>query len=171
MNRFVANVLPRPVRSALWIISLVIAIGPSPALAASVVAEGLDGAGLEARTAALQVMDDFLAAFNARDVEAWADTLVYPHVRIASGRVAVFPDRASYVAAHDLETFARTTGWERSAWDDLRVIQVSSDKVHIAVRFTRFDVAGKVLSSFESLYVVEQVDGRWGVRARSSFAP
>jgi hypothetical protein len=120
---------------------------------------------------ALAVMDAFLAAFNARDVLAWADTLVYPHVRIASGAVAVFPDRESYIAAHDMNAFASSTGWVRSTWDDLKVVQASPDKVHIAVTFTRYDAQDQVISTFDSLYVVERVDGRWGVRARSSFAP
>lgn len=120
---------------------------------------------------ALAVMEAFMAAFNARDVPAWADTLVYPHVRIASGRVAVFPDREAYIASHDMNAFAAGTGWARSAWDDLKVVQASPDKVHIAVRFTRYDAADNVISAFDSLYVVERVDGRWGVRARSSFAP
>jgi hypothetical protein len=120
---------------------------------------------------ALAVMDAFMAAFNARDVPAWADTLVYPHVRIASGKVAVFPDRDAYIATHDMNAFAAGTGWARSAWDDLEVVQASPDKVHIAVRFTRYDAEDRVISAFDSLYVVERVDGRWGVRARSSFAP
>jgi len=120
---------------------------------------------------ALAVMDAFMAAFNAKDVPAWADTLVYPHVRIASGRVAVFPDRDAYIAAHDMNAFANSTGWARSTWDDLQVIQASPDKVHIAVKFTRYDADDKVISAYDSLYVVERVEGRWGVRARSSFAP
>ena len=40
----------------------------------------------DAGEAALGVMEDFLVAFNARDEEAWADTLHFPHVRLASGQ-------------------------------------------------------------------------------------
>jgi hypothetical protein len=120
---------------------------------------------------AMAVMDAFMAAFNARDEAAWVDTLHYPHVRIASGRVAVYADRAAMLAATDLSAFAEDTGWEYSAWDDLQVIQSSPEKVHIAVNFTRYDAQGGVIGTYASLYVVEHVDGRWGVRARSSFAP
>ena len=125
----------------------------------------------QAEAAARQVMHDFLRAFNERDESAWADTLVFPHVRLASGDVLVYPDRASFVEAMDLTAFAEQTGWDRSTWDDMRVVQVSPDKVHVAVTFTRYDAEGTRMASFESLYVVEQVEGRWGVRARSSFAP
>jgi hypothetical protein len=125
----------------------------------------------QAEAAAREVMDAFLEAFNDRDEAAWADTLQYPHVRIASGNVLVYPDRAAFLEAMDLSRFAEETGWDYSTWDDMRIVQVSSKKVHIAVTFTRYDEQGNRMSSFESFYVVERVDGRWGVRARSSFAP
>jgi len=144
-----------------------------PALGAA--AEGQPGAEeprqSAAADAALQVMQAFLAAFNARDEKAWADTLVYPHVRIASGGVVVYPSREAFVADHDLERFAAQTGWHHSTWDDLRVVQESPTKVHVAVIFSRYRADGSRLASYHSLYVIEQVDGRWGVRARSSFAP
>jgi hypothetical protein len=125
----------------------------------------------EARNAALAVMDAFLAAFNARDEAAWADTLLFPHVRIASGGVVVYPDRASFLDAMDLSEFAEQTGWDYSTWDELNVVQTSASKVHITVTFTRYDEQGEKMASYDSLYVVENIGGRWGVRARSSFAP
>ncbi len=125
----------------------------------------------QAEIAAREVMDDFLRAFNARDEQAWADSLVYPHLRMASGNVVVYPDRQTFVDAMDLDAFAASTGWRRSRWDDMEVIQSSPEKVHIRVRFSRFDANDALLSSYDSLYIIEQVEGRWGVRARSSFAP
>ena len=124
-----------------------------------------------AEAAALTVMEDFLAAFNARDVAAWADTLHFPHVRIASHRVAVYPDREAFIGDRDLEAFAAQTGWNHSTWDAMRIVQASAEKVHITVTFTRFDAEGAAMASYDSLYVVEKLDGRWGIRARSSFAP
>ena len=120
---------------------------------------------------AMAVMDAFLTAFNARDEAAWADTLLFPHVRLASQTVTVYPDRASFIAAMDLDVFASNSGWSYSTWDDMAVVQESADKVHIKVIFSRFNGNDQLLASFQSLYVIEQVDGRWGVRARSSFAP
>lgn len=124
-----------------------------------------------AETRALAVMDAFLAAFNARDEAAWADTLTFPHVRMASGTVLVYPDREAFIAAMDLDAFAETTGWRRSTWDDMQVVQSSPEKVHIRVRFSRFDEHDALMASYDSLYIIEPADGRWGVRARSSFAP
>ncbi|HEX7037668.1 MAG TPA: hypothetical protein VF210_18000 [Pseudomonadales bacterium] len=125
----------------------------------------------DSEQAARQVMTDFLAAFNARDEAAWADTLLFPHVRLASGTVRVYPDRQAFLAEMDLTRFAEQTGWDHSTWDDMRVIQASPDKVHIAVTFSRFDAEGSRIGSYDSLYVIERAGGRWGVRARSSFAP
>ena len=125
----------------------------------------------EARKAAIGVMADFLAAFNARDEAAWADTLVYPHVRIASSEVVTYETRSDFLGAMDLDSFAAATGWRYSRRDDMVVLQDSATKVHIQVRFSRFDANDALLASYDSLYVIERIDGRWGIRARSSFAP
>lgn len=107
--------------------------------------------------AALEVMDNFLTAFNARDEQAWANTLHFPHVRLASGQVTVYSTAAEFVAAMDLESFAESTGWDHSVWDTLEI--------------SRYTAVGDKMASYRSLYVIEKVNGRWGVRARSSFAP
>ena len=51
------------------------------------------------------------------------------------------------------------------------VLQDSATKVHIQVRFSRFDADDALIATYDSLYVIVLIDGRWGVRARSSFAP
>ena len=121
--------------------------------------------------AALHVLDAFMAAFNARDVEAWIATLNFPHVRIASASVAVFPDAAAFRNNFEFARFAEQTGWSRSEWGERRVVQAGPDKVHYAVVFTRFREDGSVLARYESLYIVTKLAGHWGVQARSSYAP
>jgi hypothetical protein len=117
------------------------------------------------------VMDAFLQAFNARDESAWADTLFFPHVRVAGGGVVVIENKDAFVASMDMDEFARTFNWGHSEWDAIEVIQAGPEKVHFKVRFSRFDPAGVRNATFDSLYIVQKVDDRWGVRARSSFAP
>ena len=121
--------------------------------------------------AGLRVLDAFMAAFNARDVEAWIATLHFPHVRIAGGRVAVFEDAAAFRDNFEFASFAKQTGWSRSEWTERRLVQSGPDKVHFAVVFTRYREDGSVLARYDSLYVVTKQDGRWGVQARSSYAP
>ena len=122
-------------------------------------------------TAARQVMNDFIRTFNSRDESAWADTLLFPHVRIASGSVTVIPDKQTFVANTDMEKFAEENDWDFSEWDSIELIQAGPDKVHFKVKFSRFNPRGERYVTFDSLYILQQVEGRWGIRARSSFAP
>ncbi|XOV84123.1 MAG: hypothetical protein ACFHXK_03185 [bacterium] len=117
------------------------------------------------------VMDDFMTHFNARDPARWADTLLFPHVRIASGGVIVTPGKAEFVANMDFAAFAETFNWSHSAWDSIDVIQAGPDKVHFKVQFSRFNTAGERYVTYDSLYIVQRDGDRWGIRARSSFAP
>lgn len=120
---------------------------------------------------ARHVMDRFLVAFNARDESGLADTLLFPHVRIASGDVVVTPNKAQFLVDMDMDAFARRFDWAHSEWDEIQPVQAGADKVHFKVTFSRFNAKGERNATFNSLYVVQQQDGRWGIRARSSFAP
>ena len=137
------------------------------AMIASAAARADDAANASARG----VMDAFMAAFNARDSAAWADTLLYPHVRFAGGKVTAFADRAAFVGANQIDALIAGEGWDHSKWDSMQIVQSSPTKVHIAVEFSRYHKDGTRYASYPSLYIVEQVDGHWGIRARSSFAP
>ena len=125
----------------------------------------------EAESQALDVMYDFMRTFNGRDVPNFARTLTYPHVRVASGGVTVFPDRQSFIDATDLEAFAKRFNWSHSRWDSISTVQADAEKVHFAVQFTRFNPQGEAYVSFNSLYIVQRMESGWGIRARSSFAP
>jgi len=122
---------------------------------------------------ALRVLDDFMAAFNNGDIEAMAALLHYPHVRIARGEVSIWDAAEEFKAARtpaDHERFVRATEWHHSAWDSREVVHSSDEKLHIAVRFTRYREDGSVIGSYDSLWIVTKRDGRWGVQARSSYA-
>ena len=121
--------------------------------------------------AAMKALDEFMAAFNARDPEAWAATLNYPHVRLASGTVRVWETQDEYAAYMDFDAFAKRFGWDHSAWDKREVVQSGQDKIHFATTFSRYDKDGNKIATFDSLYVVTKRNGHWGTQARSSFAP
>ena len=132
---------------------------------------GLVRADDQAIQAAEAVLHEFIRTFNDNDEAAWADTLLFPHIRVASGGVSVTPTKEAFVAATDLDAFALANNWSYSQWDDLQVIQASSTKVHYKVTFSRFNPDGERYATFESLYVVQKTDQGWGIRLRSSFAP
>lgn len=118
--------------------------------------------------AAMKCLDEFMAAFNARDIEAFEATFNFPSVRLASNTLVIIekgyhkPEMLSHGALAD---------WHHSAWERRDVIHAGTDKVHLDTRFTRYRADGSVIGSFDSVYVVTNEDGHWGVKARSSFAP
>jgi hypothetical protein len=117
---------------------------------------------------AFQVTDDFMRTFNSKDAQAWGSTFNFPSVRIASGNVRIINSPA------DLEqSFANlgAQGWDHSAWADRKVVQCGPTKAHMLTTFVRYRKDGTELSRFDSLYIVELKNGRWGLTARSSFAP
>lgn len=117
---------------------------------------------------AYQVTDDFMRTFNTKDAKAFGATFHFPSVRIASGNVRIINSAA------DLESGFATLGaqgWDRSDWARREVVQCGPTKAHMLTTFVRYRADGSVISQFDSLYIVEFKNGRWGLTARSSFAP
>ncbi len=121
----------------------------------------------DAIAAAKAVMAAHIEALNARDAEALAATLHFPHHRLASGRLQTWPTPETY----HRDFLARAgEGWSHSQWDRLDVIAAGPDKVHLDVAFTRYRADGSALGSFRSLWIITREDGRWAAAFRSSFA-
>lgn len=123
----------------------------------------------EAEIAAAQkVLDDFMTAFNARDIEAWGKTFNFPSVRFASNTLTIIDE--DY---HKKEMFGRgaLAEWDHSAWARRDVIHAGPDKVHIDTEFVRYRKDGSVIGRFDSIYIITRENGHWGVKGRSSFAP
>jgi hypothetical protein len=123
----------------------------------------------ESESQAMRLLDEFMAAFNARDLKAWEATFNYPSIRIASGRVVAMEGPGFHPP--DMFDRAVSLGWHHSAWDHRKIIHSSEDKVHFDTRFSRYREDGSKIGTYDSLYVVTKQDGHWGVQARSSFAP
>lgn len=122
----------------------------------------------DAIAAANKVLDDFMAAFNARDVKAWDATFNFPSVRLASNSLVILNAGDHQPGMFDRGALAE---WDHSAWERRNVIHAGSDKVHFDTRFTRYRKDGSVIGGFDSIYVVTCENGHWGVKARSSYAP
>ena len=118
--------------------------------------------------AAIRCLDDFMAAFNARDLEAFEATFNFPSVRLASNTLALIERGYHQPAMFETGALAE---WDHSAWERREVIHSGPDKVHFDTRFTRYRADGSVIGGFDSIYVVTREDGHWGVKARSSYAP
>jgi hypothetical protein len=121
----------------------------------------------EALAAALGVLDDFMAALNARDEAALLATLHFPHYRLAGSAMRVWDEPSAYLG--DFLTRAGAD-WHHSAWNFRKVIASGPVKVHLDVQFTRYRADSSVIGAFRSLWIVTRRDGVWAVAARSSFA-
>ena len=118
------------------------------------------------------VMREYLRSFNAKDVESWSKTMLFPDIRIASGEIVLYPTASNLASKIDLHQFAQENNSSRSEWKTLDVIQASPEKVHVKVEFTRYDKTGEPYVSYNSIYILQrEKTGDWGIRARSSFAP
>ena len=123
-----------------------------------------------AADAAIDAAKAYMKTFNDRDENAWAGTLNYPHLRLASAALKTWPTRQAYTDEFDFDAFAKRYGWSRSEWESVEAVQVAALGVNVALRATRRDADGRALSTFDTYYLVTNEYGLWGVRARWSFA-
>ena len=120
--------------------------------------------------AAMAVLDRFIAAFSASEVEGIRQAFNFPHARFHSGKVTIFPTPADY----NMDIFRQSADareWAESVWDERRVIHAGRDKVHFDTQFSRLRADGSVINTYRSIYIVTKIDGHWGIQGRSSFAP
>jgi len=122
----------------------------------------------ESIAAAMDVLDRHLAALNAGDASALAQTLHFPHYRLAGVGMMVWEGPENY-----LQDFHARVGeeWHHTTWEFRHPISASSEKVHLDVQFCRYRADGSVLGRYRSIWVVSCMDGRWAAQLRSSFAP
>ncbi len=118
---------------------------------------------------ARKAIELFFEGFNAEDDAIIRRALNYPHVRLASGTVRVWN------APEDFQTpFAalkQAENWHHSTLDHVDVLHDTPDKVHFAVRFSRYLENGDRYALHEAIWIVTRLDDHWGIQARSSFAP
>jgi hypothetical protein len=129
----------------------------------------LDRADAQSAGRGLLLLDEFIAAFNAKDARAWSKTLHYPHVRFAGGAVRIWHTPEEYAADNDIRLLERT-GWRYSRWDFRHLVHADADKLHFALQFTRYGDGDRAQGSHQALYVLTRQAERWGVQARSSYA-
>ena len=126
---------------------------------------------VEDSTAIWAVLDSFMVNFR-QPLEVYIkrhlQTYVFPHVRIASGTVIVIPNADSMPVSYWKARMP--ADWDHSAWVTRKIVQASANKVHVAVVFRRFKKDNTVIADEASLYILEKVNGKWGIRGRSSYA-
>ena len=121
---------------------------------------------------AINALEAYVSALNARDNRALFDTLHVPHVRISGDGVAIYTTRQGLEKNYLREFTARAGGaWHHTVLDSTQIIHSSENKVHVFIQFTRYDQKGDPLATHQSLWIMPRHNGHRGAQARSSFAP
>ena len=128
---------------------------------------------VETENEAVKAIEAFFHTFNAHDSDGNLKTLHFPHIRInGSGNVNIIQN-ATDVRPLDvaLAYLTESEGWHHSTLDSVERIHGSDVKVHFNIQFSRYKADGSKYAVHKSLWIVTKKDGRWGIQARSSFAP
>ncbi len=124
-----------------------------------------------AKERVIPVLDAWMAAFNALDLEAWKATMQYPHYRLASGRMHIWEDADMDDAYMErVRTGLSKIGWHHSVWTRREIVHCSDQKIHVDTQFTRHRTDGSLIAAHDSLYVLSRENDKWGVKLRSSYA-
>ncbi len=116
--------------------------------------------------AAMAALDDYMAGLNRGDEAAVNAACNFPHVRLAGGKVTVWPNHGDY----KLDDFVARAGdgWARSQWDERQPdpCRAGQGPPQGGVQ----PLAGGRLAArrFETIYIVTLQAGHWGIQARSS---
>ncbi|MEW6187247.1 MAG: hypothetical protein AB1585_16050 [Thermodesulfobacteriota bacterium] len=118
-------------------------------------------------------VENFFKAFNNHDNEAYLKTLHFPHFRInGQGQIRITEKEADFPPLDKTLSFlTEKEGWHHSTLDVAEVIHASEAKVHFDIQFSRYRAEGKRYAVHRSLWILIFKEGRWGVQARSSYAP
>ena len=103
-------------------------------------------------------LDAFLDGFNSRAPETFAAVLHFPRVVLDGPRIIQCEAKEDYVAWDSALWGSVQDNWDRTVWDDRRVVQHLRHTVHVAGRWVRLDPAGNVIA---------KADVRPGSRARA----
>jgi hypothetical protein len=119
-----------------------------------------------AEQAALECLDRYMAAWDARDAAALAASFNAPALMLSGSRAVAVLDLDRQAA--EMIATLKATGWHHSTWIRREVLHHDVDKVHFDVRFTRHREDGTQLGTFEGVYIVTCNRGHWGVQMVSA---
>ena len=114
---------------------------------------------------------DFFDAFNEEDNEALFEVNHVPQVMLSGVNFLHGLNRESPPVAVNFAGLHARESWEFSAAEDLEVIQASPGKVIFQMNFERFNSDGNKYRRVPALWVLTQIDGKWGVQFRSLMPP
>ena len=120
----------------------------------------------EREAEARKPIDDFFAAFNARDLEAGRRTLHYPHIQIAGNDVTILYEPEHFQI--DFQSLA-AEGWTHVTLDSCAMRQNCDEKVHFEVQLSMHKGGDSRYATYQALWIVTRKDDTWCIQCRSIF--
>ena len=122
----------------------------------------------DVETAVFRVLDELDNAFDRKDPAGWERTFNFPHYLLVGDELRVF-DKPGQTTPEQMRVNV-PPGWDHGGPIKREIVQASPGKVHVLIRVARYRADGSVIDSFDTLYVLTNSSGRWGVKLRSTFA-
>ena len=124
----------------------------------------------DATEAAIAATHAFIDAFNAQDHQRLADTLNYPHIRLANGVFRTIASREEFIeGSRSNRARLDAEGWDHTVVASIVVVQEGERKVRLAITHHRCRADDTVYNPFDTFRIVTHQDGHWGVQFRSSY--
>ena len=126
---------------------------------------------IDARQAAIALVDEFFVAFNAADNAALLKVNHVPQIMLSAGKFILAQDIASPIVTMNFKRMRERENWHSSELGDFEVVNVSENQVIIELRFERFNPnAGHYLTG-PAVWVLNRREGSWGLEFRSLMPP
>jgi len=111
-----------------------------------------------------------IKAFNEQHHSNLAQTLNYPHIRLAKGYFHTISTKEDFITlSQNSQEALKKEGWDHTVVESMETVHEGDDKVHLAIKNHRIDKSGDIYNSFETLWIVTLDDGHWGIQFRSSY--
>jgi hypothetical protein len=117
--------------------------------------------------AIFKLFTDFCDTFSAHDFDAHFKLYHFPIVRITGNRTTVYASIKD--VPRDILMKGIPADYAKSEWTSLEIIQASPTKAHVIATFDRIRKDGTTVGNYPALYIVEKINGVWGVTVRSNF--
>ena len=119
---------------------------------------------------AIGVFERWGEAFIAQDVDGMIAEMHFPHVRLSGSDFQVWQTEDDFRASQsESARLLRAEGFSKGVAELIEAVQFGPDKVHLAVRIARQDADGTEYKTFETLWVMTLIAGKWAAKFRSSF--
>lgn len=116
-----------------------------------------------------KVIEDYIKAFNKRNVSSMVDLFNFPHVRFANDSVSII-SKSEYIENQDKVTeLLRKENWHHTEIKNIQYIQSNETKAHFIIHFLRLDKKSNITHDFKTFWIVTNIDNHWGIQFRSSF--